>query len=112
MAQYPQPRVFEEVFNLEKFSNLTTFQTLYNVAKTNITNTFTAVQIFLEQVVIAATLTVGELNVINSFLGYPVAYFTGLVAPIQQQFDGITTGGNVTIQSTVSVGPTITVSSD
>ena len=56
MAQYPQPRVFEEVFNLENFSNLTTFQTLYNVAKTNITNTFTAVQIFLEQVVIAANL--------------------------------------------------------
>ena len=112
MAQYPAPRVYEEVFNLENFSNLTTFQTLYNVAKTNITNTFTAVQIFLEQVVIATTLTVSDMNVINSFLGYPVAYFRGLVAPIQQQFDGITTGGNVTIQSTVSVGPTITVSSD
>jgi hypothetical protein len=82
MAQYPAPRVYEDVFNLENFSNLSTFQTLYNVAKTNLTNTFNAVQIFLEQVFITTTLTVSNINVINSFLGYPVTYFTGLVAPI------------------------------
>jgi len=53
---------------------------------------------------------VSELNVINTFLGYPVSYFTGLVAPIQQQLNGISSGA--TINSTVSVGSTITVSSD
>ena len=112
MAQYPQPRVYEEVFNLENFANIQSFQTLYNLARTNLTNTFLAAQIFLEDLFVGAKLSVVDLNVVISFLGYPVRYYTGLSAPIQQQFDSITTGGNVTIQSTVSVGPTITVSSD
>ena len=109
MAQYPAP-IYEETFNIENFSNLNSFQYLYNVAKTNVANTFLAVQTFLHDVFIDAKLSVVDLNIVNSLLGYPVRYYTGLVAPIQQQFDSITTGGNVTIQSTVSVGPTITVS--
>ena len=111
MAQYPAP-IYEEVFNVENFSNLNSFQYLYNVAKTNISNSFRATQTFLNDVFIDAKLSVVDLNVVNTFLGYPVRYYTGLIAPVQQQFDSITTGGNVTIQSTVSVGPTITVSSD
>ena len=108
MAEYPAPRVYEEVFNVENFSNFNSFQNLFNVAKTNVSNTFQSIQTFLDHVLIAASLTVSDLNVINSFLGYPVSYFTGLVAPIQQQFDGISSGA--TINSTVSVGPTITLS--
>ena len=111
MAQYPAP-IYESVFNIENFSNLNSFQYLYNIAKTNVANTFLAVQTFLHDVFIDAKLSVVDLNIVNSLLGYPVRYYTGLVAPIQQQFDSITTGDNVTVQSTVSVGLTITVSSD
>ena len=46
MAQYPAP-IYEEVFNVENFSNLNSFQYLYNVAKVNVANTFLAVQTFL-----------------------------------------------------------------
>ena len=76
MAQYPAPKVLLEVFNLENFSNLQTFQNLYNVAKTNVSNTFQSIQTFLDHVIIAASLSVSELNVINTFLGYPVSWFT------------------------------------
>ena len=82
MAQYPQPRVYEENFNVENFSNLNSFQNLYNVAKTNITNSFTAAQIFLNQVFIDSILAVRDLSVVNTFLGYPIMYYNGLKAPI------------------------------
>ena len=72
MAQYPQPRVYEEIFNLENFTGLESFQNLYNVAKTNITNSFTATQIFLNQVFIDSILAVRDLSVVNTFLGYPI----------------------------------------
>ena len=91
MAQYPAP-IYEEVFNVENFSNLNSFQYLYNVAKTNVANTFLAVQTFLHDVFIDAKLAVVDLSVVNTFLGYPIMYYNGLKAPIQQQFDSITTG--------------------
>ena len=60
MAQYPAP-IYEEVFNVENFSNLNSFQYLYNVAKTNISNSFTATQTFLNQVFIDSLTTIVDL---------------------------------------------------
>ena len=111
MAQYPAPIVYEEVFNLENFNNLNSFQNLYNVAKTNVSNTFTEVTILMANVVAVGRTTLSDLNVVNTFLGYPVEYFQNLTAPIQAQFDSITTGSNVNIISTVSVAPAVTVTS-
>ena len=71
MAQYPAP-IYEETFNIENFSNLNSFQYLYSVAKTNISNSFTAAQTFLNQVFIDGILAVRDLSVVNSFLGYPI----------------------------------------
>ena len=111
MAQYPAPRVYEDVFNLENFANLQTFQNTYNYAKLNISNTFTDVTVFMADVIAAGKTTLADLNVVNTFLGYPVSYYQNLSAPIQAQFDGIKTGDNVTIISTVSIAPAVTVDS-
>ena len=111
MAQYPAPRVYEDVFNLENFANLQTFQNTYNYAKLNISNTFTDVTVFMADVIAAGKTTLADLNVVNTFLGYPVSYYQNLSAPIQAQFDSIKSGNNVTIISTVSIAPAVTVDS-
>jgi hypothetical protein len=111
MAQYPAPRVYEDVFNLENFANLQTFQNTYNYAKLNISNTFTDVTVFMADVIAAGKTTLADLNVVNTFLGYPVSYYQNLSAPIQAQFDSIKSGDNVTIISTVSIAPAVTVDS-
>ena len=64
MAQYPAP-IYEETFNIENFSNLNSFQYLYSVAKTNISNSFTAAQTFLNQVFIDGILAVRDLSLTN-----------------------------------------------
>ena len=111
MATYFKPKVLEDVFNLQNFidaqNNTTSF---LNYAQLTISNTFQTINTFLSDVFINGNLYVTNLNISNTFLGYNISMFDGLKAPIQAQFDSITTGGNVTIQSTVSVADTLTVS--
>ena len=114
MATYPLPRVLEDIFNIENFLN-TPYNTSYaQYAQITLSNTFQSINTFLSNVYIKATLyatnlNVSHINVTNSILGYNVSTFAGIKAPIQAQFDSITTGGNVTVQSTVSVAETLTV---
>jgi len=117
MATYPLPRVIEDIFNIQNFLSTPYNNTSYavNYAQLTISNTFLSINTFLSNVYIKATLfvtnlNVSNLNVTNTFLGYNISTFEGIIAPIQAQFDSITTGGNVTINSTVSVAETITVS--
>ena len=111
MATYFKPKVLEDVFNLQNFidaqNNTTSF---LNYAQLTISNTFQTINTFLSDVFINGNLYVTNLNISNTFLGYNISMFDGLKAPIQAQFDSITTGGNVAIQSTVSVADTLTVS--
>ena len=109
MAIYPAPKIFSEVFNLENFIDVQTFRQTYDYAKTTSSNVFQNINTFLSDVVVAGTATIADLNIIHSFLGYDISYFQDLKAPIQAQFDSISTSGNVTIQSTVSVTPAVTV---
>jgi len=114
MATYPLPRVLENIFNIENFLN-TPYNNISFYAQLTISNTFLSINTFLSNVYIKATLfvtnlNVSNLNVTNTFLGYNISTFEGIIAPIQAQFDSITTASNVTINSTVSVAETITVS--
>ena len=117
MATYPLPRVLEEIFNIENFLN-TSYNTSYaEYAQLTLSNTFESINTFLSNVYIKATLfttnlNASNINITNTFLGYNISTFTGIKAPIQAQFDSITTGDNITVQSTVSVAETITVSSE
>ena len=63
--------------------------------------------VFLSEVIVAAKLSITDLNVINTFLGYEVNIFGGLKAPIQAQLDGIIAGGTYT--STISISDTVTL---
>ena len=108
MAIYPAPKIFSEVFNLENFIDVQTFRQTYDYAKLSINNVFLGVITFMSDVIIAGRTIVSDLNITNTFLGYDIHYFTGLSAPIQQQFDGLQARGNII--STVSVAPAITVS--
>ena len=65
MAQYPAP-IYEEVFNVENFSNLNSFQYLYNVAKVNVANTFLAVQTFMHDVFVDAILAVRDYELLRN----------------------------------------------
>jgi hypothetical protein len=107
MALYPAPRVYEEIFNLENFYALQTFQTFFGYAKLATSNIFQGFTTFASDVIIATRLTVTDLNIMNTFLGYNVNIFSGIKAPIQAQIDSVIAGG--IIQSTVSVSDTKTL---
>jgi len=117
MAQYPLPRVLEEIFNIQNFVN-TSYNTSYaEYAQITLSNTFQSINTFLSNVYIKATLfatnlNVSNINVTNTILGYNISTFAGIKAPIQAQFDSIIDSGNLIQLSTVSVAETITVSSE
>lgn len=105
MARYISP-IFQSVFNPQNFDQI------YDLSKfivSNLRNVFTDINTFMKDVFINGTLYVHNLYVVNTFMGYSVKYFDNLKAPIQQQLDGITSGDNVIVNSTVSVGQTTTL---
>ena len=113
MATYLKPIVLEDVFNIINFQQIQNNTTSFlGYAQLTLSNTFKNINTFLSDVFVNGTLYVTNLNISHTFLGYNISMFNGLKAPIQAQFDSITTGGNVNIQSTVSVDKTITVSNE
>ena len=102
---------YQEVFNPDNFNNINFFD-ISDIVFKSVGNIFTSVNTFMKDVLINGTLYVNDIQILNTFLGYNIAYFQQLKAPIQQQFDSITTGDNVIINSTVSVGSTISVDYD
>ena len=113
MATYLKPIVLEDVFNIINFQQIQNNTTSFlGYAQLTLSNTFKNINTFLSDVFVNGTLYVTNLNISHTFLGYNISMFNGLKAPIQAQFDSITTGGNVNIQSTVSVDETITVSNE
>ena len=107
MALYLAPRVFEQVFNLENFVDVSVLQSFIGFAQLSAINVFQRTTTFLSDVFIATRLTVTDLNVLNTFLGYNTNIFNGIKAPIQAQIDSVIAGG--IIQSTVSVADTKTL---
>ena len=58
MAQYPLPRVLEEIFNIENFLN-TSYNTLYaEYAQLKLLNTFQSINTFLSNVYIKCFLEI------------------------------------------------------
>ena len=107
MALYRAPRVFEQVFNLENFIDVSVLQSFIGFAQLSASNVFQRVTTFASDVIIATRLTVTDLNVLNTFLGYDTNIFSGIKAPLQAQIDSVIAGG--IIQSTVSVADTKTL---
>ena len=107
MALYRAPRVFEQIFNLENFLDVSALQTFIGYAKLSASNVFERSATFLSEVIVTARLSCTDLNVINTFLGYEINIFGGLKAPIQAQIDGIIAGGTYT--STISIADTVTL---
>ena len=89
MALYRAPRVFETTFNLENYLDVNALQSFIGYAKLEASNVFERTTTFLQDVIVTARLTVTDLNVINSFLGYEINIFGGIKAPLQAQIDGI-----------------------
>ena len=104
MALYRAPRVFEQVFNLENYLDVNALQTFIGYAKLSASNVFERSATFLSEVIVTARMSVTDLNVINTFLGYEVNIFSGIKAPLQSQIDGIIAGGTYT--STISIADT------
>ena len=75
MALYRAPRVFETTFNLENFLDVSQLQTLIGYAKLSASNVFERSATFLQEVIVTARLSVTDLNVINTFLGYEINIF-------------------------------------
>ena len=109
MALYRAPRIFEQVFNLENFVDVNALQSFIGYARLSAVNVFERTTTFLSEVIVTARLTVTDLNVINTFLGYEINIFGGIKAPIQAQLDGIIAGGTYT--STISIADTVTLPS-
>ncbi len=109
MALYRAPRVFEQVFNLENFLDVNALQSFIGYAKLAASNVFERSATFLSEVIVTARMSVTDLNVINSFLGYEINIFGGIKAPLQAQIDGIVAGGTYT--STISIADTVTLPS-
>ena len=109
MALYRAPRVFDTTFNLENFLDVSALQSFIGYAKLSASNVFERSATFLSEVIVAARLSVTDLNVLNTFLGYEINIFGGLKAPIQAQLDGIIAGGTYT--STISIADTTTLPS-
>ena len=107
MALYRAPRVFEQIFNLENFLDVSALQTFIGYAKLSASNVFERSATFLSEVIVTARMSVTDLNVINTFLGYEINIFSGIKAPLQSQIDGIIAGGTYT--STISIADTITL---
>ena len=107
MALYRAPRVYEQVFNLENFLDVSALQSLIGYAKLAASNVFERSATFLSEVIVTARMSVTDLNVINTFLGYEINIFGGIKAPLQAQLDGIIAGGNYT--STISIADTVTL---
>ena len=107
MALYRAPRVFETTFNLENFLDVSQLQTLIGYAKLSASNVFERSATFLQEVIVTARLSVTDLNVINTFLGYEINIFSGIKSPLQAQLDGIIAGGTYT--STISIADTVTL---
>ena len=107
MALYRAPRVFEEVFNLENFLDVSALQSFIGYAKLAANNVFERSTTFLQEVIVTAKMSVTDLNVINTFLGYEINIFGGIKAPLQAQIDGIIAGGTYT--STISIADTVTL---
>ena len=105
MASYSSP-IFQTVFNPNNFDQI--YQ-ITNFVSSNVANIFTQINTFMTDVFINGTLYVNDLQIVNSFMGTNVNYYYNLKAPIQQQLDSITSGDNVVINSTVSVGNTYTI---
>jgi hypothetical protein len=107
MALYRAPRVFEQVFNLENYLDVNALQSFIGYAKLAASNVFERSATFLSEVIVTARMSVTDLNVINTFLGYEINIFGGIKAPIQAQLDGIIAGGTYT--STISIASTVTL---
>ena len=109
MASYRTP-IYQSLFNPDNF-NQSVFFDYTRIVFDNLANVFTSINTFMSDVLINGTLYVHNIQIVDTFLGYNISFFQNITAPIQQQFDSITTGGNVVINSTVSVGQTITLDS-
>lgn len=107
MALYRAPRVYEQVFNLENYLDVNALQNFIGYAKLAASNVFERSTTFLSEVIVTARMSVTDLNVINTFLGYEINIFGGIKAPIQAQLDGIIAGGTYT--STISIADTVTL---
>ena len=107
MALYRAPRVYEQVFNLENYLDVNALQSFIGYAKLAASNVFERSTTFLSEVIVTARMSVSDLNIINSFLGYEINIFGGIKAPLQAQIDGIIAGGTYT--STISVADTVTL---
>ncbi len=82
-------------------------QNFIGYAKLAASNVFERSTTFLSEVIVTARMSVTDLNVINTFLGYEINIFGGIKAPIQAQLDGIIGGGTYT--STISIADTVTL---
>ena len=107
MALYRAPRVYEQVFNLENYLDVNALQSFIGYAKLAASNVFERSTTFLQEVIVTAKMSVTDLNVINTFLGYEINIFGGIKAPLQAQIDGIIAGGTYT--STISIADTVTL---